>query len=79
VDYAIEEARNTNCKFVGIVHLLIGLMREKEGVAGEILAKQGMTVERLRNNFLISLSKPTREWSVNLCDDPTNRNEETND
>ena len=33
VEYAIEEARNLNHNYVGTEHLLLGLLREREGLA----------------------------------------------
>src|SRR5213596_721421 len=32
VEYAIEEARNVNHNYVGTEHILLGLLREEEGV-----------------------------------------------
>src|SRR5258706_8470234 len=34
IEYAFEEARNLNHNYVGTEHLLLGLLREQEGVAG---------------------------------------------
>ena len=34
LEYAIEEARNLNHNYVGTEHLLLGLLREQDGVAG---------------------------------------------
>ena len=35
IEYSIEEARNLNHNYVGTEHLLLGLLREQEGVAAE--------------------------------------------
>ena len=37
IEYAIEEARNLNHNYVGTEHLLLGLLREQEGVAAQVL------------------------------------------
>src|SRR5262249_53563092 len=37
IEYAIEEARKLNHNYVGTEHLLLGLLREHEGVAGQVL------------------------------------------
>src|SRR5262245_31135769 len=37
IEYAIEEARNLSHNYVGTEHLLLGLLREQEGVAGQVL------------------------------------------
>lgn len=38
IEYAIEEAKNRNHNYVGTDHLLLGLIREKEGVAHHVLS-----------------------------------------
>src|SRR5262249_47351410 len=35
IEYAMEEARNLNHNYVGTEHLLLGLLREQEGVAAQ--------------------------------------------
>src|SRR5437762_4955475 len=37
VEYAVEEARNLSSDYVGTEHLLLGLLREEEGVASQVL------------------------------------------
>jgi peptide subunit release factor 1 (eRF1) len=37
IEYSIEEARNLNHNYVGTEHLLLGLLREQEGVLGEMV------------------------------------------
>jgi ATP-dependent Clp protease ATP-binding subunit ClpA len=37
IEYAIEEARNLNHNYVGTEHLLLGLLREHDGVAAQVL------------------------------------------
>jgi ATP-dependent Clp protease ATP-binding subunit ClpC len=41
IEYAIEEARNLNHNYVGTEHLLLGLLREQEGVAAQVLMTSG--------------------------------------
>src|SRR6266542_5159080 len=36
IDFALEEPRNFNHVYVGTEHLLLGLLREQEGVAAQI-------------------------------------------
>ena len=36
IEYAIEEARNLNHNYVGTEHLLLGLLREHDGVAAQV-------------------------------------------
>lgn len=47
VEYAIEAARENDHQQVYTIHLLIGLLREEEGVAGMVLKKAGVTLERV--------------------------------
>ena len=48
VDLAYDEARNLNNNHIGTEHLLLGLVREGEGLAGRVLAKLGATIEEAR-------------------------------
>src|SRR6478736_1488654 len=45
IEYAIEEARNLNHNYVGTEHLLLGLLREHDGVAAEVLNLLGASSE----------------------------------
>ncbi len=48
IDLAYDEARQLNNNYIGTEHLLLGLIREGEGLAGRVLAKQGVDLERTR-------------------------------
>src|SRR5207249_2310162 len=52
VVYAIEEARNLNHNYVGTEHLLLGLLREQEGVAVQVLINLGLSSEQVRREIL---------------------------
>lgn len=52
IDYAIEEARNLNHNYVGTEHLLLGLIREQEGVASQVLMNLGVRLELVREEVL---------------------------
>ncbi len=43
-----EEAGKMNSSHVGTEHLLLGLIRENEGVAAQVLHKMGVSLERVR-------------------------------
>jgi len=49
VEYAIDEARRLKHNYVGSEHLLLGLMREEEGVAAQVLIHLGLDLERARS------------------------------
>jgi ATP-dependent Clp protease ATP-binding subunit ClpC len=46
--YAKEEARRFNHDYIGTEHLLLGLVREGEGVAAAVLQKVGLDLETIR-------------------------------
>lgn len=46
--YAKEEARRFNHDYIGTEHLLLGLIREGEGVAAAVLQKLGVDLETIR-------------------------------
>ncbi len=50
-EYSMEEARNLNQGFIGTEHLLLGLLRETESVAGQILSKLGLSLEKARQEI----------------------------
>ncbi|MFW6059669.1 MAG: ATP-dependent Clp protease ATP-binding subunit [Phycisphaeraceae bacterium] len=52
IEYAIEEARNLNHNYVGTEHLLLGLLREHEGVAAQVLMNLGLKLEEVREEVL---------------------------
>ena len=49
VDLAYEEAQALDNNYIGTEHLLLGLVREVEGLAGTVLAKLGVELERTRS------------------------------
>ncbi len=52
IEYSMEEARNLNHNFVGTEHLLLGLLREHEGVAAQVLMNLGLKLEDVREEVL---------------------------
>ncbi len=52
IEYSIEEARNFNHNYVGTEHLLLGLLREQEGVAAQVLMNLGLRLEDVREEVL---------------------------
>ncbi len=45
---AQEEARRLNYPYVGTEHLLLGLLREGEGIAAKVLQRMGIEMEKVR-------------------------------
>ncbi|HRF59516.1 MAG TPA: ATP-dependent Clp protease ATP-binding subunit [Fimbriimonadaceae bacterium] len=52
IDLAYDEARNLNNNYIGTEHLLLGLIREGDGLAGRVLAKLGVELERARREVM---------------------------
>lgn len=48
IDLAYDEARNANNNYIGTEHLLLGLIREAEGLAGRVLSKLGAELQPMR-------------------------------
>src|SRR5512138_3890180 len=52
IEYSVEEARNLNHNYVGTEHLLLGLLREEEGVAAQVLMNLNLKLEEVREEVL---------------------------
>jgi len=52
IEYSIEEARNLSHNYVGTEHILLGLLREHEGVAAQVLMNLGLKLEEVREEVL---------------------------
>ena len=52
IEFAIEEARSLNHNYVGTEHILLGLLRESEGVAAQVLMNLGLKLEDVRQEVL---------------------------
>ena len=49
IELAVDEARRLNQQFIGTEHLLIGIMREGEGVASGVLESLGINLDKIRS------------------------------
>jgi len=58
IEYAIEEARNLNHNYVGTEHLLLGLLREQEGVAAQVLMNLNLKMLELLMALMLLLLFP---------------------
>ena len=52
IELAVEEARRLSHNHIGTEHLLLGLVREGEGVAAGVLVSQGINLEDVRAQVL---------------------------
>ncbi len=48
IEFAIDEARALGHEFIGLVHLLLGLLRTTDTIAAEVLTNAGGTLDALR-------------------------------
>ena len=48
IELAVDEARRLNHHYIGTEHLLIGLMREGDGVAASVLETLGISLDKVR-------------------------------
>ncbi len=58
IELSVDEARRLSHQYIGTEHLLIGLMREGEGVAAGVLESLGVSLDRVRHetNHILSQS-----------------------
>ena len=66
IGYAIEEARDLDHNYVGTEHLLLGLLREGEGVAAQVLLNLGLKLEDVREEILKLLAPREHKLPVAL-------------
>jgi hypothetical protein len=69
---AVKEAEQLNHAYVGTAHLLLGLIREDEGVAARILSDMGVQLDNLRERIRdAARTAPLEEYLGPLRMDPT--------
>src|SRR5436309_273525 len=76
IELAVDEARRLNHHYIGTEHILLGLLREGEGIAAGVLESLGVRLEQARRETLAVLgvsssemqttSPPTPEESASL-------------
>ena len=62
IELAIDEARRMNHHYIGTEHLLLGLIREGEGVAVDVLESLGLKLEQVRKETLKMLDEASKEY-----------------
>ncbi len=61
IELAVEEARRLGHSYIGTEHLLLGLVREGEGIAAGVLESLGVSLEKVRQKVIQSVSQqPSR-------------------
>src|ERR671916_527427 len=54
---AQEEAQRFNHHYIGTEHLLLGLVREGEGIAAGVLESLGVSLDKVRNQVIYVLNQ----------------------
>ncbi len=60
IELAKDEAQSMKHHYVGIEHLLLGIVREGEGIAAGVLEQMGVTMERVRTETIKVLKNDTQ-------------------
>jgi ATP-dependent Clp protease ATP-binding subunit ClpC len=65
---AQEEAQNLNHNYIGTEHILLGLIREEEGVAAKVLMNQGISLSKVRSavEFIIGRGEKAPVGEIGL-------------
>ena len=58
IELSMDEARKLHHNFVGTEHLLLGLIRETEGIAARVLSSLGLNITRARAMVIRMLGNP---------------------
>ncbi len=59
VDLAVDEARRLKHNYLGTEHLLLGLLRDTEGIASQVLLSLGLDLEKVREEVMNLLGGAT--------------------
>jgi ATP-dependent Clp protease ATP-binding subunit ClpC len=57
IELAVDEARRLNHHYIGTEHLLLGLVREGEGIAAGVLESLGVSLEKVRQQVMQVVSQ----------------------
>lgn len=58
IEYAIEEARNLNHRYIGTEHLLLGLVRDETCIAATAIRNVGLDLQDVRRSILNLIQAP---------------------
>ena len=79
IDLAKEEAASLNHEHVGTEHLLLGLLRENEGIAAQVLMNLGVRLDEVREEVLELLSPDNNAGGAGKESDTSRRNKQNRD
>ncbi|MGB2661069.1 MAG: ATP-dependent Clp protease ATP-binding subunit [Candidatus Omnitrophota bacterium] len=64
IELAMDEARNLGHNYIGTEHILLGLIREGEGVASQVLLNMGLDLKTVRDEVLNLLGSSVPGYST---------------
>ena len=64
LEFAMEEAKKLNHTYIGAEHLLLGLIRQTDGVAMDVLKQLGLTAERIRRETIKAAGQESNKESA---------------
>ncbi len=65
IELAVDEARRLNHHYIGTEHLLLGLVREGEGIAAGVLESLGVNLEKVRAQVMQVVSQSSSYQTQN--------------
>ena len=65
IELSVDEARRLNHHYIGTEHLLLGLVREGEGIAAGVLESLGVNLEKVRAQVMQVVSQSSAQQSAN--------------
>jgi hypothetical protein len=71
IEYSIEESRSLGHNYVGTEHILLGLLRDEETVAAQVLMNLGLRLDDVRSGVLAILHEPHGKQSHADVPEPT--------
>ena len=63
IELAMDEARNLGHNYIGTEHLLLGLIREGEGIAAQVLVNLGLDLGKVRQEVMELLGSTAPSYS----------------
>ena len=64
IEFAVDEARSLNHAYIGPEHLLLAVVRQKEGIALDVLSRIGQTCDSIRQDVLRAIANGTPDDSI---------------
>jgi DNA-binding transcriptional regulator YhcF (GntR family) len=66
LEYSMAEARERGHSYIGVEHLLLGVLREEKGIAAQVLNSLGVTLDRARQEVMRLLRGTGAEQEASL-------------